>query len=65
MMTSYTLEQHCREYRDVRLAEALQERIVATIHGAPKQERAMIAVTLRYARYALSTLASIGFGAVN
>jgi hypothetical protein len=60
MMTSYAMEQYRREYTDARLAEAAQERLLATVPGATKGGRGMVTIAIRYTRYALSALASTG-----
>ncbi len=65
MMSSYELELHGRAYREDRLAEAAQARLVAAIPRTREKGGSTLVVALRYVRYALTSLASVAFISLN
>ena len=62
MPSSYELEQYARLYREGRLAQAARARLIVTIPRTHEKGGGTMVVALRYVRYALTSLASVGFG---
>ena len=61
MPSTYQLEQYARDYREDRLAEAAQARLVAAIPRTREEGGGSIVVALRGVHYALTSLASVAF----
>lgn len=62
IITSYELEECARVYQESRLADAAQARLRASIPRPRATGDCLFAVTLRYSRYALISLALAALG---